>query len=76
MSKTLRSLFKQDKERFTVPKTVQDAIPINGIYEDGVFMVGKRFSKTFRFTDINYSVASKEDKEAMFLYGEKTGRRD
>jgi type IV secretory pathway VirB4 component len=67
MSKTLRNLFKQDKERFTVPKTVQDAIPINGIYEDGVFMVGKRFSKTFRFTDINYSVASKEDKEAMFL---------
>jgi hypothetical protein len=63
----LRNLFKQDKERFIVPKSVQDVIPISGIYEDGVFIVGKRFSKTFRFTDINYSVASKEDKEAMFL---------
>jgi hypothetical protein len=31
-------------------------------------MVGAgKFSKTFRFEDINYAVASKEDKEAMFL---------
>jgi hypothetical protein len=29
------------------------------------------YSKTFRFDDINYAIASKEDKEAMFLeYGE------
>lgn len=26
-----------------------------------------KFSKTFRFTDINYKVASREDKETMFL---------
>ena len=30
-------------------------------------MVGNKFSKTFKFTDINYFVASREDKEAMFL---------
>ena len=30
--------------------------------------VGKdKYSKTYRFTDINYAVASREDKEAMFL---------
>lgn len=29
--------------------------------------MGNKFSKTFRFEDINYAVASKEDKEAMFL---------
>ena len=29
--------------------------------------MGSRFSKTFSFTDINYSIASKEDKTAMFL---------
>jgi len=29
--------------------------------------VGSRFSKTFSFTDINYSIASKDDKTAMFL---------
>ncbi len=67
MIKTLKNLFQQDRERFTVPKTVQKAIPITAVYEDGIFIVGKRFSKTFRFDDINYAVASKEDKEAMFL---------
>lgn len=67
MIKTLKNLFKQDKEKFVAPKTVQLAIPINAIYEDGIFIVGKKFSKSFKFTDINYSVASKEDKEAMFL---------
>lgn len=67
MIKTLKNLLKQDKERFVVPKTVQQAIPITAIYEDGIFVVGKKYSRTFRFTDINYSVASREDKEAMFL---------
>ena len=32
------------------------------------FKVGKdKYSKTYKFTDINYAVASREDKEAMFL---------
>ena len=66
--KTLNRLFKQDRERFTVPRSVQDVIPIQRIWDDGIFMVSAgAFSKTFRFEDINYSVASKEDKEAMFL---------
>lgn len=31
-------------------------------------MTGKdRYSKTYKFTDINYAVSSKEDKEANFL---------
>ena len=30
-------------------------------------MTGNRFSKTYRFSDINYLVASREDKESMFL---------
>ena len=68
MIKTLSTLFKQDKEKFVVPKGVQDAIPIPAIYEDGIFQVGRdKFSKTFKFTDINYAVASREDKEEMFL---------
>jgi type IV secretory pathway VirB4 component len=66
--KTLSKLFQQDKERFAVPRSVQDVIPIKTIWDDGIFMVGAgKFSKTFRFEDINYAVASKEDKEAMFL---------
>jgi len=67
MIKTLQKIMKQDKEKFIVPKGVQQAIPIRTIWPDGIFRVGNKFSKTFRFEDINYAVASKEDKEAMFL---------
>jgi len=65
--KTLTQLFRQDHERFTIPHGVQDVIPIKAIWEDGIFLVGNNYTKTFRFEDINYAVASKEDKEAMFL---------
>jgi hypothetical protein len=71
--KTLTKLFQQDRERFSVPKSTQDVIPIRAVWEDGIFLVagsaatGGKFSKTFRFEDINYAVASKEDKEGMFL---------
>ena len=37
------------------------------IWADGIFQVGHQFSKTWSFTDINYSNAGKEDKTAMFL---------
>lgn len=67
MIKTLQKIMKQDKERFVVPKGVQQAIPIRAIWPEGIFQVGNKFSRTFRFEDINYAVASKEDKEAMFL---------
>lgn len=67
MIRTLKNLFKQDKERFAVPKGVQDIIPVKAVYEDGIFMLGGKFAKSFKFEDINYAVASREDKEAMFL---------
>ena len=68
MIKTLKKIFKLDKEKFKVPKSVQDIIPVKAIWEDGIFLVGKnKYSKSFKFLDINYAVASKEDKEAMFL---------
>lgn len=66
MVRTLRTIFSQDKEKFSVPKSVQNVIPIKTIWEDGIFRVGKnKYSKTFKFTDINYSVASMEDKKSM-----------
>ena len=68
MIKTLNNIFKQDKEKFVVPKGVQDCIPVMVIYDDGIFKVGKdKYSKSFKFTDINYAVASREDKEGMIL---------
>ncbi len=67
MIKTLQTTLRQDRERFTVPKSVQDAIPIRRIWSDGVFQFGSKFSRTIRFSDINYAIASKEDKTSMFL---------
>jgi len=65
--KTLQMALKQDKERFSVPKSVQDCIPIRRIWSDGIFQFGNKFSKSIRFSDINYATASKEDKTEMFL---------
>ena len=62
MIKTLQNTLKQDKEHLTVPKSVQDTIPIRRIWPDGLFQFGGKFSKTIRFSDINYAIASKEDK--------------
>ena len=65
--KTLLKAVKAEKEPFRVPHSVQDAIPIRRVWPDGIFQMGNRFSKTFSFTDINYAIAGKEDKTAMFL---------
>ena len=67
MIKSIRTIMKQDKERYKVPRKVQDVIPIRRIWPDGIFQVGNKFTKMYRFTDINYLVASREDKESMFL---------
>ena len=67
MIKTLQNTLKQDKEHLSVPKSVQDTIPIRRIWPDGLFQFGGKFSKTIRFSDINYAIASKEDKTSMFL---------
>lgn len=67
MMKSIKTLMQQEKERYRLPRGVQDTIPVSSIWNDGIFRVGNKFTKTFRFTDINYMVASREDKETMFL---------
>ena len=68
MMKTLAQIFKRDKEKFKVPRSAQDIIPIKALWLDGIFLVGKnKYSKCYKFIDINYAVASNEDKEAMFI---------
>ena len=49
-------------------KCSQDIIPIKALWEDGIFLIGNnKYSKSYKFIDINYAVASREDKESMFL---------
>jgi hypothetical protein len=48
-----------DKEKYNVPKRVQDVVPIKRIWSDGIFLSGNKFSKCFAFSNINYQVASR-----------------
>ena len=65
--RAIKQVLRQDKEPYRVPRRVQDVIPIKRIWSDGIFLVGNRYAKTFKFTDINYMVASKSAKKKMFL---------
>ena len=67
MIKTLNNTIKQDRSAYKIPRSVQDVIPIQRIFADGIFQFGTKYSRTLRFSDINYAIASKEDKTAMFL---------
>lgn len=67
MMKSISNMLKTDKERYSVPRKVQDVIPIKRIWTDGIFLVGNKYTKSWKFTDINYLVASRSDKESMFL---------
>ena len=66
----MRKLFKErstERDAFRIPRSVQQSIPIKRIYKDGIFRVSGRFSKTWRFFDINYAVASPEKQMELFL---------
>ena len=64
--KTLKTMIKREKEKFVIPKSVQDVIPIKAVYKDGIFLLSNNnYSKTFKFTDINYHIASDEEKKEL-----------
>jgi len=81
MIKTLEKQTERDRERGKPPKTAQEVLPIYAAHEDGIFLLSppipksllgsrvaeQKYAQTWRFTDINYAVASREDKESLFL---------
>ena len=79
MIKTLEKQNERDRTRGKLPKTAQEVLPIHAVHEDGIFMLSpqtvqnprkpgkQKYAQTWRFTDINYAVASREDKESLFL---------
>ena len=66
MSKTLRAANRSERVPFKIPRSVQQSIPIQCIYRDGIWQVNGKYSQTWRFADINYSLASYEDQRDMF----------
>ena len=66
MIKSYEKLKKKEKQKYKVPKTAQDIVHVDVIHKDGIFQVGNKYTKTYRFSDINYAIASKEEKEGMY----------
>ena len=46
MLRSLNRILKQDKEPFSIPRSVQDVIPIKRIWTDGIWQVGKLIADT------------------------------
>ena len=58
---------KQKKKRF-VAKTTQKTLPYQSVCDEFIFKIcDNKFSKTYRFEDVNYGVAKQEEQEAIFL---------
>ena len=70
MIKSLVAANKSEKDKFFIPRSVQQSIPIKCLYADGIWQVGRKHSRTWRFSDVNYAAASDEDRRSIFLsYG-------
>lgn len=70
MIKTLAAANKSERDQFFIPRSVQQSIPVKCIYGDGIWRVGRKHSRTWRFSDVNYAAASDEDRRSIFLsYG-------
>ncbi|MBD9256876.1 MAG: TraE family protein, partial [Ruthenibacterium lactatiformans] len=54
-------------ESFRVPRSVQESIPVRKIYRDGIWLCGGRYSKMWRFQDVNYAVASEADQAEILM---------
>lgn len=67
MIRSLLAANKSEKDRFVIPRSVQQSIPIRCVYSDGIWHTGRKHSRTWRFADINYAAASEEERRSIFL---------
>ena len=66
MMKSLLAANRSEKDSFRIPHSVQQSIPIRRIFTDGIWQVGQKYSKTWRFSDINYAASSLDDRRSIF----------
>ena len=65
--KQIKELIEKAKKDDGVPRTAQQSIPFQRIFPDGICRVRDNYyTKTIQFQDINYQLAQKEDKTAIF----------
>lgn len=62
-----KQLKKASEPLYRTPKSIQETIEIMAIAENGIFEVAKnRYSKSYRFTDINYATTNEEEQVSIF----------
>lgn len=75
--KTLQARLRRDRASLPLPRSAQEILPIQRIWADGIFLSGGQFSKSWKFPDVNYTVAADSDKEAIFrAYGDMLNSLD
>ena len=68
MLKTLKNIRRRDTDKFMIPHSVQEVIPIRTVWKSGILLVGQnRYSRTWQFSDINSALAGEEDQKSMLL---------
>ncbi|MBO6230111.1 MAG: ATP-binding protein [Ruminiclostridium sp.] len=66
--KKKKSKKKVVKKKRTVPRTTQKTIPYLHVCDDYIFLVDEnKYSKTYKFEDVNYAIAKQEEQEGIFL---------
>ena len=61
-----RAAANDDNDNISIPRSVQQSIPVRCVFNDGIWQVGRKHSMTWRFADINYIAASDEDRRSIF----------
>lgn len=63
----VRQIIKNARKNDGVPRTAQQSIPFDRMFQDGICRVGSDYyTKTIQFQDINYQLALQEDKTEIF----------
>ena len=63
----VKEIIKKAKRDDGVPRTAQQSIPFDRMFQDGICRIGTDYyTKTVQFQDINYQLALQEDKTEIF----------
>ena len=65
--KEVKRIIENAKQKDKVPRTAQESIPFERMFQDGICRIGDDYyTKTIQFQDINYQLALQEDKTEIF----------
>ena len=65
--KKIREIIKREQKDDGVPRTTQQSIPFDRMFQDGICRTGQDYyTKTIQFQDINYQLAQQEDQTEIF----------